>query len=196
MWKACSSEVRFSIVQSSTAPTLVTIAGGSLALNNLGCCPSTVRKKFTGGFVPTAASEKYNFRCVVGFIWAKPEKRWVTGGTGAAGTTVRAACTALAVGTTSARTWKGFALPTGPVLKPASTKVAVVPVGGPVTMNAARPAGGTSMVVTIGSPVTGTPSNEINSMVCAVLPNNNCKARNACVDALATRQNCFSPGFI
>src|SRR5271166_1478208 len=196
MWKACSSEVRFSMVQSSTAPTLVTMAAGSSLVKSRGCCPSTVMKKLTGGLVPMAASEKYSFLCVVGVIAAKPEKRCVTGGAGAAGTTAPGCCIAVVVGTMLASTCAGLALPTGPVLKALSTKVAAVPTGGPVTMNSARPAGGMLIEVTMGSPVTGTPSSEITSSVCAAVPNKTCKLRKACVVALATRQNCFSPAFI
>jgi len=40
-----------------------------------------------------------------------------------------------------------------------------------------------------------TPSIEINSTFCGVVPNRTCKARNACEVELANRQNCFSPGF-
>src|SRR5882757_5540775 len=78
MWKACSSEVRFSMVQSSTAPTRVTMLGGSLARKLRGRCPSTVRKNGKGGLVPWAASEKYSFRTSGGLIAANPENRGVT----------------------------------------------------------------------------------------------------------------------
>ena len=47
-----------------------------------------------------------------------------------------------------------------------------------------------------GSPVTGTASIEINSKDCGVLSYKTCKWRKAWVEALSTRQNCFSPGFI
>src|SRR5437762_9391359 len=46
MWKSCTSNVRFSIVQSSTDPLVVTIAGGSSGLYTLASCPSTTMKNF------------------------------------------------------------------------------------------------------------------------------------------------------
>src|SRR5580693_6758673 len=115
MWKACSSEVWFSMVQSSTAPTLVVMAGGSSLVKRWGTCPSTVMKKLTGGLLPMAASEKYSFLCVVAVIAARPENRCVTGGAGAAGTTADGCCTAVVVGTMLASTCATLELPTGPV---------------------------------------------------------------------------------
>jgi hypothetical protein len=46
------------MVQSSTAPTVVVIAGGSDMENIFGVCPSTVMKNSVGPFVPLVASAK------------------------------------------------------------------------------------------------------------------------------------------
>ena len=88
----------------------------------------------------------------------------------------------------------GLGFPTGPVSKPKSTKIAFAPSGGPVITNSARPAGGMLTVVTYGSPVTGTESTEINSILWGAPLYATCRARNPCVEAFSTRQNCCSPG--
>src|ERR1700724_502359 len=48
MWNSWFSPVRFWIVQSSTEPWVVTIAGGLVGANRGGVAPSTVMKKFVG----------------------------------------------------------------------------------------------------------------------------------------------------
>ncbi len=48
MWNSWFSPVRFWMVQSSTEPWVVTIAGGLVAANKVGVAPSTVMKKLVG----------------------------------------------------------------------------------------------------------------------------------------------------
>src|SRR5579862_4836052 len=86
------------MVQSSTDPCLVVMAGGLSGRNTVGVAPSAVMKKFVGpsGLSGSAStSEKYRLRRVVGLIVRSPAKRgrpgvpemWATvnGGAGACG---------------------------------------------------------------------------------------------------------------
>src|SRR5580658_8281194 len=70
--------VRFSMVQSSTAPCVVVIAGGLLGSKGLGAWPSTVMKKIvelSESKGSSETSEKYRVRVEVGATVLRLAKR-------------------------------------------------------------------------------------------------------------------------
>src|SRR6185437_14519368 len=78
MWNSWFSGARFWIVQSSTEPCVVVIAGGLLGSNSVGVAPSTVMKKFVGldgSLGSDITSEKYSVRFAVGVAVASPANR-------------------------------------------------------------------------------------------------------------------------
>src|SRR5215831_15668821 len=78
MWNSWFSGERFWIVQSSTEPCVVVIAGGLLGSNSVGVAPSTVMKKLVGlagSLGSEITSEKYNVRLRLGVTEASPANR-------------------------------------------------------------------------------------------------------------------------
>src|SRR5579884_1664525 len=77
-WNSWFSVARFSMIQSSTWPCVVTIAGGKVGSNMTGVAPSTVIKKFVGlagSLGSEMTSEKYSLRVVFTAAVARPSNR-------------------------------------------------------------------------------------------------------------------------
>ena len=199
MWKACVSPVRFSMVQSSTAPTVVVIGGRIGHTEDFRLLPVDGDEEFRGTVRSVGRFRKVD-------LAVRGNRRRLSGPRSAAASPEAAARTPQAERAAPARPcWcrmdgqflRRIRVADRTGIEPDLLEAGGLIRGGPCMMNSARPAGGSvdgglfGLVLSPGChPIRRFPT------FCGVVPNQICRSRKACEEAFATRQNSFTPGFI